>query len=102
MNHSPSFEQRWQRAAASARGAATEACPELPFGFHTRVIAQWQAAPAEPWEDLLAVFGGRALWIGVAACIAAGLFVFADLYDSGITRPALEQNVSMEAWLPTW
>ncbi len=102
MNHSPSFEQRWQRAAASARDAVAEACPELPFGFRTRVIAQWQAAPAEPWEDLLAVFGGRALWIGVAACIAAGLFVFADLYDSGITRPALEQNVSMEAWLPTW
>ena len=102
MNSNPSFEDRWQRAATVARQGMEEAYADLPLGFHTRVIAHWQAAPVEPWEDLLAVFGGRALWIGLAACLAAGAFALADWYDTGISSPELELNVTMEAWVPTW
>ena len=47
----------WERLAATARGAAEEPAPEMPFGFDTRVIADWQAQrggeEAVPWARLL-------------------------------------------------
>ena len=47
----------WRRLAGTARHAAMEPAPEMPFGFDTRVIAVWQAQregeEAVPWARLL-------------------------------------------------
>ena len=47
----------WKRLAGTARRAAVEPAPEMPFGFDTRVIAGWQAhregEEALPWARLL-------------------------------------------------
>ena len=47
----------WERLAVAARRVAFESTPEMPFGFDTRVIADWQARregeEPVPWARLL-------------------------------------------------
>ena len=47
----------WKRLAGTARRVPAEPAPEMPFGFDTRVIADWQARregeEALPWARLL-------------------------------------------------
>ena len=47
----------WKRLAGTARRVPAEPAPEMPFGFDTRVIADWQARregeEAVPWARLL-------------------------------------------------
>ena len=47
----------WKRLAGTARRVAAEPAPEMPFGFDTRVIADWPARregdEAVPWARLL-------------------------------------------------
>ena len=47
----------WKRLAGTARRVPLEPAPEMPFGFDTRVIADWQAQSegeeAVPWARLL-------------------------------------------------
>ncbi len=46
----------WSRLARTARQSPEPAAAEAPFGFATRVVAQWQTAPAPSlasvWETL--------------------------------------------------
>ena len=47
----------WKHLAGTARRVPVEPAPEMPFGFDTRVIADWQARregeEAVPWAWLL-------------------------------------------------
>ena len=47
----------WKRLAGTARRVPVEPAPGVPFGFDTRVIADWQAQregeEAVPWARLL-------------------------------------------------
>ena len=47
----------WNRLAGAARLAPLEPAPEMPFGFDTRVLSDWQAQredeEAVPWARLL-------------------------------------------------
>jgi hypothetical protein len=47
----------WKHLAGTARRVPVEPAPEMPFGFDTRVIAEWQAQcegeEAVPWAWLL-------------------------------------------------
>jgi len=47
----------WKRLADTARRVPVEPAPEMPFGFDTRVIADWRARregeEAVPWARLL-------------------------------------------------
>jgi hypothetical protein len=47
----------WERLARAARRVQVEPAPEMPFGFDTRVIADWharrEAEEAVPWAWLL-------------------------------------------------
>ncbi len=46
----------WKRLAGAARRVPVEPAPEMPFGFDTRLIADWQAqregGEAVPWARL--------------------------------------------------
>ena len=47
----------WKRLAGAARRAPEEPAPAMPFGFDTRVLADWQARrdgeETVPWARLL-------------------------------------------------
>ena len=47
----------WKRLAGMARCAPEEPAPQMPFGFDTRVLADWQAQregeELVPWARLL-------------------------------------------------
>ena len=47
----------WKRLAGMARRAPEEPAPQMPFGFDTRVLADWQARregeELVPWARLL-------------------------------------------------
>ena len=47
----------WNRLAEAARRAQTPAPAEMPFGFDTRVVAEWRSRREEeeflPWTRLL-------------------------------------------------
>jgi hypothetical protein len=68
------FERRWKIGAATARGTAGESPVEAPFGFATRVVARWQAAPAPSFAALWQRLAWRALG-GVALAFAAMLAI---------------------------
>jgi hypothetical protein len=60
------FEDRWMKGAEAARRATSAASEEAPFGFATRVIAQWQSQPEASlnllWQRLaMRVLGAMAI-----------------------------------------
>lgn len=96
----PDFDQRWHTITSATRPLWHEAAGELPFGFATRVLAQWRRAPAESWEDLLFAIGRRAMIAAIAICLASAGFAYFQWYETRIEPPALERAVNPEAWLP--
>lgn len=94
------FDQRWQTLARRASGLPAELPGELPFGFATRILAQYRQAPAEPWEEIFSLVGVRALLVtSFLALVGAGVG-FYDWYDFRIERPRLEQTLTSELPLP--
>jgi hypothetical protein len=83
------FDQRWSAAASSARRVREE-MEELPFGFATRVLARFEAAPVEPWVELMTALGLRAvvtsavLFLGCAALMVwqmEGVLLVPDMIE---------------------
>jgi len=61
-------DEQWQRLAKLARQAPKVPEPEMPYGFATRVVAQWPKVSAEPaleiiWEKFALRFLGIAFAI---------------------------------------
>ncbi|HSI13478.1 MAG TPA: hypothetical protein VK961_15650 [Chthoniobacter sp.] len=95
------FEERWKKgvkAARSAEAASTQSSDEAPFGFATRVVAQWQAHPEPPvsvlWQRIaLRVLGAMALvLITLAAYDAISM-------GNDSLQPPVENAVADSAWL---
>jgi hypothetical protein len=81
------FEDRWMQGVKAARQATPAASDEAPFGFATRVIAQWQSQP-EPSLNLL--WQGIALRVlGAMAIILLSLAAYDALSmgDSSVQPP---------------
>lgn len=95
------FEDRWKKgvhAARLAESASAQPSDEAPFGFATRVVAQWQSQP-EPsmsalWQRIaLRVLGAMALiLISLAAYDALSM-------GNDSLQPPVENAVADSAWL---
>lgn len=96
MKTTNGFDERWQTLARRARTAADDRGMGLPFGFASRMVALWQAAPAEPWEDLFSTFSRRALMGLAAVCLITAGYAFFEWHEFRIERPQLELTVSSE------
>ncbi|MDZ4287286.1 MAG: hypothetical protein U0984_04975 [Prosthecobacter sp.] len=90
------FEQRWHTLTRRASSLGREVETELPFGFATSILARCRQSPVEPWEDILSVFGVRALLITACMAVIGGGVGFFDWYDFRIERPKLEQTLTSE------
>ena len=93
------FERRWKIAAAATRLADNEPEPQAPFGFATRVVARWQAAPAPSLIQVWQRLAWRVLG-GVAVALAAMLAIEVALspQDDPLT-PEVGNTVSEVFWL---
>ena len=95
------FKERWKRGVHAARlaeetsGAPTD---EAPFGFATRVVAQWQAHPEPPVSVLWQRIALRVL--GAMALILLSLAAYDALsMGSDSLQPPVENAVADSAWL---
>ncbi|HYR59332.1 MAG TPA: hypothetical protein VEO95_11900 [Chthoniobacteraceae bacterium] len=93
------FERRWKLAAAAARRAHDDRPARAPFGFATRVVAQWQDAPAQSLAAVWQRLAWRVLG-GVAAALAAMIAIDAAFSapDDPLT-PEVGNTVSELFWL---
>jgi hypothetical protein len=93
------FERRWKLGTRIARTDAPIVSDAAPFGFATRVVAEWQAHP-EPslialWQRLsLRVLGVMVLIF--LALVAYGAFTVSG--DNSI-EPPVENAVADSFWL---
>jgi hypothetical protein len=93
------FERRWQLGARAARADAPNLSNEAPFGFATRVVAQWQKNP-EP--SLMALWQRLSLRVlGAMALIFISLAAYGALTASGDNslEPPVENAVADSFWL---
>jgi hypothetical protein len=93
------FDQRWHSAIQAAR-RATAAPAEMPFGFTTRIVARFQETPAEPWIDLLAALGLRALLTSAVLFFASAALVAWQLDVMSLTPTWIETPLSPSVFLP--
>lgn len=85
------FDQRWQTAAKLAREAEPPRDDSAPFGFATRIVAQWPAPEntALLWQRLLA----RTLGVMTAVLIIVATFVEVVDRDREPLRLSVEDTV---------
>jgi hypothetical protein len=84
------FNQRWQSAAQTAHHVTDEPA-EMPFGFATRVLARFENSPAEPWVDLLAALGLRAVLTSAALFFVSATLDIVSLTPTWVDAPLLPQ-----------
>ena len=94
------FDRKWQIGAAKARQAFTPPLREIPFGFATRVVAEWQArtrtvSPDAVWERL-----------SLRALVCASVLLLISLAwssslsgDGQMLKPSLEHTVADLFWM---
>ena len=93
------FERRWKLGARAAHAAAPHLSHEAPFGFATRVVAQWQKSP-EP--SLIALWQWLSLRVlGVMALVLLGLAAYGALTTSSdaTLEPPVENAVADSFWM---
>ncbi|HSH96194.1 MAG TPA: hypothetical protein VK968_18760 [Roseimicrobium sp.] len=87
-----SNNDQWQRLAAAARQTPQPEASGAPFGFATRVVAQWQSgrpvSSTELWEQLTR----RVLALSFAVMIIAGGTGYAMLPAHSSDPVAITQN----------
>lgn len=94
------FNIRWQKLAQNARLSPTDPAGDLPHGFSTRVLALARQPAREAWEEVLTVFGLRAvLATGGLFLLSAGL-TFSDWFDPRLEPPALERSLLSDLTWP--
>ncbi len=90
------FERRWEIGAAEVRKATPVEAAQPPFGFATRVAAQWQAE-RKPGPSALSIwetFSRRTL-VGLAVVLLfTVLLSWPAEGQNGIVRPPLEDTVT--------
>ena len=93
------FERRWQMGARAARAGAPDLSSAAPFGFATRVVAQWQKNPEPSLITLWQRLSLRVL--GVMTLILIGLAAYGALTANGDNslEPPVENAVADSFWL---
>jgi hypothetical protein len=87
----------WELIVSKFRPAPEEAQPQAPFGFATRVVAQWQAARR---DESLRRWASWSFRTALASMVACAVLAFVQtLRDSSILMPLPE--VPAPANLPT-
>ena len=94
------FDRKWQIGAAAARKAPTPPLREIPFGFATRVVAEWRAladavSPEVVWERL----GLRALVCSSVLLLASLAWSVSLSPDAQMLKPPLEHTVADLFWM---
>lgn len=75
-----STERAWPRLAATVRASATaQPDAEAPFGFATRVVAQWKTHPREASVALLEWLTMRGLAVAVVILLGSAAFSYDTL-----------------------
>jgi hypothetical protein len=94
------FDRKWQIGAARARQAPALPLREIPFGFATRVVAEWQGrtqavSPDAVWERL-----------SLRALVCASVLLLISLAwssslsgDGQMLKPSLEHTVADLFWM---
>ena len=93
------FERRWKLAVGAARTGTSDPPDEAPFGFATRVIAQW---PAKPELSLVTLWQRLAVRVlAVMTLILLGLAAYGALSTGGDPpfEPSVENAVADSFWL---
>lgn len=94
------FDQRWQTLAQQARPGPEADLPALPFGFTTRVLAHARETTGEAWEEVLTLFGLRAVLATAIVFLFSASFVLAGWYESRLEPPALDSIVTSDLSWP--
>jgi len=94
------FDRNWQIGAAKARQAPVPPLSEMPFGFATRVVAQWQsrthaASPDAVWERLSL----RALVCASVLLLISLAWTSSLASDGQMLKPSLEHTVADLFWM---
>lgn len=88
----------WTRLARRAAQAPNAAPDEIPLGFATRVVANWQAQTAERALNLLEAFTWRGVAVAgviVLGCVALGYDALSGFISGDTSLPEdLMQSVS--------
>lgn len=94
------FNNRWQTLAQNARLSPADPAADLPAGFATRVLALARQPSREAWEEVLTLFGLRAvLATGSLFLLSAGL-TFSDWFDPRLDLPSLERTLLSDLTWP--
>jgi formate hydrogenlyase subunit 4 len=92
------FERRWKLGATAAHRAEPMETPLAPFGFATRVVAQWQSRPSPSNLSLWQWHAWRVFKVVVVLTIVALLFnTFVELGEptvSPLAAPTVEETVT--------
>ena len=93
------FDRRWKLGLEAGRRFAPALSPEAPFGFATRVVAEWRAHPEAPLAILWQRLALRVL--GAMALVLVGVAAYSVLSSSGDSplHPPVENAVSDACWL---
>ena len=93
------FDQRWSGAARAARRVREEA-GELPFGLTTRVLARFEAAPVEPWVELMTVLGIRAVVTSAVLFLGCAVVMVWQVEGVLLVPDLIEVPLVTEVFLP--
>lgn len=93
------FNQRWSAAASSARRVREET-GELPFGLTTRVLARFEAAPVEPWVELMTVLGMRAVVTSAVLFLGCAAVMVWQMEGVPLVPDLIEVPLVTEVFLP--
>ena len=94
------FDRKWQIGAAEARKAQAAPLREIPYGFATRVVAEWQArtrtvSPDAIWERLSL----RALVCASVLLLISLVWSISLSADGQMLKPSLEHTVADLFWM---
>ena len=92
------FERRWTQGTGAARRATPAESTDVPLGFATRVVAQWQSQPAPSLLSIWQWHASRVLKVVlVLMFVALAINMAAELSEaspSPFAAPAVEETVA--------
>lgn len=94
------FNIRWQALAQSARLSPADPAADLPPGFATRVLALARQPAREAWEEVLTVFGLRAVLATGGLFLLSASLAFSDWFDHRLEPPVLERTLLSDLTWP--
>lgn len=98
----PDFHSRWQQLTQQARQAGPVVLSDSPpYGFTTRLLAQFQSTPAQDFlNERLATLGLRAVITSALAFATALVLLLPRLDLSPLQQPWIETPISPVLLLP--